>query len=355
MPASIHCYSRCITFYQVKCRIRYLNLPAVQNQTSPLILTFGAADPVGATGVTADLAVFSALGCNGLAVTTALLIGDSAGVEDMQEVDPDWVADQARVLLEDAAVAAFKIGALHDLEHASAIAEIVSDYPEAALVLDPFGSRLPDIGDDVEEMLTIVRQLLVPQASVLVLSRDELARLAETWRDGAPDSDDDNDDDDEAGGETDDDDDGDDADDAQTGRRAPLPAGRIPQPPGGDILRDDAQASDPVEADARHLIRLGCEFVLVTGTIGEGDGGRANTLYSAEGVVRHDCWRHLPGPFIGAGGTLSAAIATFLAQGADTPQAVRLAQDYTHGALTHAQRYGMGKLVPNRTYRMQAI
>jgi hydroxymethylpyrimidine/phosphomethylpyrimidine kinase len=103
------------------------------------------------------------------------------------------------------------------------------------------------------------------------------------------------------------------------------------------------------------LIRLGCEFVLVTGTIGEGDGGRANTLYSTDGVVRHDCWRHLPGPFIGAGGTLSAAIAAFLAQGADTPQAVRLAQDYTHGALAHAQRYGMGKLVPNRTYRMQAI
>jgi hydroxymethylpyrimidine/phosphomethylpyrimidine kinase len=72
-------------------------------------------------------------------------------------------------------------------------------------------------------------------------------------------------------------------------------------------------------------------------------------------VVRHDCWRHLPGPFIGAGGTLSAAIAAFLAQGADTPNAVRLAQDYTHGALAHAQRYGMGKLVPNRTYRMQAI
>lgn len=362
MPASIHCYSRCITFYQVKCRIRYLNLPAVQNQTSPLVLTFGAADPVGATGVTADLAVFSALGCNGLTVTTALLIGDSASVEDMQEVDPDWVADQARVLLEDAAVAAFKIGALHDLEHASAIAEIVSDYPDAALVLDPFGSRLPDIGDDADEMLTIVRQLLVPQASVLVLSRDELARLAETWRgdDGGPEDDEADNRDDDEGDEDDADDEDDDGDPgtvtgaAPAVARRPAPA-RIPLPPGGDIPCEPPEAADPVEADARHLIRLGCEFVLVTGTIGEGDGGRANTLYSADGVVRHDCWRHLPGPFIGAGGTLSAAIAAFLAQGADTPQAVRLAQDYTHGALAHAQRYGMGKLVPNRTYRMQAI
>jgi hydroxymethylpyrimidine/phosphomethylpyrimidine kinase len=61
----------------------------------------------------------------------------------------------------------------------------------------------------------------------------------------------------------------------------------------------------------------------------------------------------LPGPFLGAGGTLSAAIAAYLARGADTPQAVQLAQEYTQGALAHAQRYGMGKLVPNRTFRMQ--
>jgi hydroxymethylpyrimidine/phosphomethylpyrimidine kinase len=270
----------------------------VQNQTSPLILTFGAADPVGAAGVTADLAVFSALSTQGLAVTTALLIGDSARIEDIQEVDPDWVSDQARVLLEDAQVAAFKIGALHNLEHASAIAEIVSDYPDAPLVLDPFSSRMPEAGEDADELLTIVRQLLVPQTSVLMLSRDELGRLAETWHDGETNT----------------------------------------------------------EEDARHLIELGCEFVLVTGTpagAGHGDAVRANTLYGADGMVRHDPWQHLPGPFLGAGGTLSAAIAAYLARGADTPQAVQLAQEYTQGALAHAQRYGMGKLVPNRTYRMQ--
>jgi hydroxymethylpyrimidine/phosphomethylpyrimidine kinase len=312
----------------------------VQNQTSPLILAFGAIDPVGATGVTADLSVFSALGCNGLSVTTALLIGDSAGVEDMQEIDPDWVADQARVLLEDAPVAAFKIGALRNLEHASAIAEIVSDYPDAALVLDPFGSRLPDLGGEEEEILTIVRQLLVPQASVLMLSRDELGKLAETWRDEADGEEEDADEDD--GGPQD------------------MPGDKWP---GDDRSRDGmrqggAAEDDPVAADALHLIKLGCEFVLVTGTAAssaDGDGGRANTLYSADGMVRHDCWRHLPGPFLGAGGTLSAAIAAFLAQGADTPQAVKLAQEYTHGALAHAQRYGMGKLVPNRYFRMQAI
>ena len=84
----------------------------MQNQTSPLILSFGVSDPVGAIGIQADLATFSAFGCHGLSVTTGLLISDTARVEDVQAVDPDWVSDQARVLLEDMSVAAIKIGAL---------------------------------------------------------------------------------------------------------------------------------------------------------------------------------------------------------------------------------------------------
>ena len=156
----------------------------MQNQTSPLILTFGVSDPVGATGIQADLAVFAALGCHGLSVLTGLLIADTARVEDIDEVDADWVVDQARVLLEDMPVAAFKVGALTSIEQASAIAEIVSDYPDVPLILDPFLSSLPDSGLADDDMLSAIRQILVPQASVLLLSQVELARMAETWREG---------------------------------------------------------------------------------------------------------------------------------------------------------------------------
>jgi hydroxymethylpyrimidine/phosphomethylpyrimidine kinase len=269
----------------------------VQNQTSPLILTFGAADPVAAVGVHADLMVFAALACSGLAATTSLLIGDSAKIEEQQRVDSDWVADQARTVLEDVEVQAFKVGAIDDLELVSAIAEVVSDYPDAPLILDPFGSQMPLPADDEdpEELLTVLRQLLVPQATLLLLSHVELARLAETWRELS----------------------------------------------NGETMADDAQ----------HLIDLGCEFVLVTGT-STGSGQRANTLYSADGVLRHDGWQHLPGPFIGAGGTLSAAIAAYLARGLSVPEAVELAEQYTFQALAHAQRYGMGRFVPNRFFQL---
>ena len=275
----------------------------MQNQTSPLILSFGAADPAGAIGVQADLAAFSALSCIGLAATTALLIGDSARVEDVQDIDPDWVSDQARVVLEDMTMAAFKVGALTNIEQVAAIAEILSDYPDAPLILDPFSSRMPDLpDDDAEELLTALRQLLVPQATLLMLSLVELGRLAETWREGG---------------------------------------------------------EDTLESDVEHLLALGCEFVLVTGTPAAAVQGEtavpntlANTLFGADGVISHDAWQHLPGPFIGAGGTLSAAITAFMARGADVPEAVAAAQEYTVGALAHAQRYGMGKFVPNRFFHL---
>jgi hydroxymethylpyrimidine/phosphomethylpyrimidine kinase len=266
-------------------------------------------DPVGALGIQADLATFAALGCHGLTVSTALLVGDTARIEEIFEIDPDWVCDQARVLLEDMAAAAIKVGALGGVEHITAIAEIVSDYPELPLILDPFITALPEQGIADEDMLMALRQLLIPQATLLMLAPDELARLAETWRDAEADAD------------------------------------------------AAADAGDSIEADCAYLVELGCEYILVTGTRNGGQGdctARGNSLYGADGLLGHYPWQHLPGAFSGAGGTLSAALAALMAQpGFDLAQAVRSAQEYTSGALAHAQRFGMGKLIPDRFFRQR--
>jgi hydroxymethylpyrimidine/phosphomethylpyrimidine kinase len=47
------------------------------------------------------------------------------------------------VILEDMAVAAFKVGALGSIENISVIAEIVSDYPDVPLILDPSSAPWP--------------------------------------------------------------------------------------------------------------------------------------------------------------------------------------------------------------------
>ena len=263
---------------------------------TPLILSFGVSDPVGAMGLQSDLATFGALGCHGLSVSTGLLIADTARIEDHTSIEADWMVDQARLLLEDMAVAAFKVGALTSVEQASAVAEIISDYPDAPLILDPFLSAMPDAGLDDDDMLIAIRQILASQASVLLLSHVELSRMAETWREG-----------------------------------------------GDDMLQDDVA----------ELLGTGCKYVLVTGTGASGSGAaarRSNTLFGGDGIAISFDWRPLPGPFIGAGGTMSGAIAAWMARGLDAPSAVAAAQQYTAGALAAAQRFGMGKLVPNKFF-----
>jgi hydroxymethylpyrimidine/phosphomethylpyrimidine kinase len=267
----------------------------VQNQPSPLILTFGPADPVGAMGIQSDVAVFAMHGCHGLSVVTGLLVADSARVEDTHPVESSSVVEQARMLLEDMPIAAIKVGTMTSIEQVAAIAEIVSDYAQVPLILDPFTSALPDFGVRDDDMLTLIHQLLVPQAHVLMMSQPELARFADCWRD-----------------------------------------------PGSIAT---------VAEDAAELTDFGCGRVLVTG-IGGGDGVRADNLYDADGLAVSLSWtQHLPGPFAGAGNTLSAALAARLAQGMEPIEALAHAQDYTFGTLLHACRFGMGRLIPNKLYK----
>ncbi len=256
-------------------------------------MTFGATDPVGAIGIQADLASFAAMGCHGLSVITSILICDTARIEDSQVIDADWVADQARVVLEDMPVAAFKVGAVGSIENVSVIAEIVSDYPDIPLVLDPFISAMPDQGLDSEDLLIAMRELLIPQTTLLLMSAVELARFAETWR--------------------------------------------------------EPSSEDMLALDAMRVIEMGCEYLFVTGTPSDAQDV-SNTLFNDTGVVRQDNWQRISGSFSGAGATLSATIAAMLANGLDVPEAVFEAQEFTIASIANAQRLGMGKLVPDRYF-----
>src|SRR5512139_2424266 len=107
------------------------------NLSPPIVLTFAASDPTGGAGLQADILTLASLGCHPLSVVTAVTVQDTAGVEGVLPLDAEWVADQARALLEDMPVAAFKLGMLGSIEAISAIAEVISDYPDIPVVLDP--------------------------------------------------------------------------------------------------------------------------------------------------------------------------------------------------------------------------
>ena len=151
----------------------------------PIVLTFAASDPSAGAGMQADILTIASMGCHPLTVVTAITVQDTSGVDDVQSVDAELVMNQARTVLEDMPVAAFKIGLLGSVENIAVIAEIISDYPEIPLVLDPVLSS--GRGDELanEDMLDAMRELLLSMMSgLLTIGRTSSGTRSITfWRD----------------------------------------------------------------------------------------------------------------------------------------------------------------------------
>jgi len=152
----------------------------------PVVLTFAASDPSSGAGLQADLLTLASMGCHPLSVVTAIAVQDTTGVEGVLPMEAEWVADQARCVLEDMPVDAFKIGALGSVENIAAVAEILADYPDVPLILDP----VPSIGrrdaHATEAMTQALRDLLLPQTTIATPNGHELRLLAETEDDEEP-------------------------------------------------------------------------------------------------------------------------------------------------------------------------
>ena len=261
----------------------------------PIVMVFAATDPTGGAGLQADIMTLASMGCHPVSVVTAITIQDSMGVDEAQPIDGEWVVDQARCILEDMPVAAFKIGVLGSLEAIAAVAEVVSDYPEIPLILDPVLAS--GRGDELasEEMLIAIRELLIPQTTIVTPNSIEARRLA-------------------------------------------------------DDDSDDGEGDQPDLAEcAQRILASGCEYVLITGTH-ENTGEVVNTLYNSDGVVRSDSWPRLPHTYHGSGCTLASALAATIANGVDMQEAVRDAQEYTWQSLKLAFRPGMGQYIPDRLF-----
>lgn len=258
----------------------------------PQVLVFAASDPSAGAGIQADILTLASLGCHPLTALTALTVQDTTGVQSLHPVAAELLEQQARTVLEDMPVAAFKIGLLGSVENVLAVAEIVGDYPEIPLIFDPVLAS--GRGDDLsgEEVIAAMREMLLPQTTIITPNAPEARRLAES-----------------------------DEDDGE---------------PGLDVC-------------AARLIEMGAQYVLITGTH-ENTPQVVNTLYGESGVIRHDRWERLPGSYHGSGCTLASAIAGCIAGGASVEEAVRDAQDYTWQALKHGFRGGMGQFIPDRLF-----
>lgn len=143
----------------------------------PIVLTFAASDPTGGAGLQADLLTLAALGCHPLSVLTGLTVQDTSGVEHLEAVPAELVARQARVLLAESRVAAFKVGVLASADNVRAVAAIAAAHAGVPLVVDPVlasGRGDPLASDAVRAVLL---EALVPRTTVLTPNSVEAERL----------------------------------------------------------------------------------------------------------------------------------------------------------------------------------
>ena len=256
------------------------------SSSPPIVLTFAGSDPTGGAGLQADVLTLASMGCHPLSVITALTVQDTHGVESIEALDAAMVRAQAEAVLADMRVAAFKLGVLGSADNVRAIADLLSDFPDVPVVLDPVLAS--GRGDALAsgDMVSLLRELIVPLATIATPNSIEARRLGE---------------------------------------------------------------ADSLGQCAQRLLNAGAEYILVTGTHETGDEV-INTLYDSTGVVREDRWPRLPGSYHGSGCTLASAIAAALANGRAMPEAVRDAQEFTWQSLANGFRPGTGQSIPDRFF-----
>src|ERR671935_1579378 len=144
----------------------------------PIVLSFAASDPTSGAGLQADILTIAALGCHPLSIVTALTVQDTRGVARLQCVESSLVAEQARHVLADISVAAFKAGVLGPAPNARTVSELVAQFPHVPFVVDPVLASARGDSLAPQDTLEALRKFILPRATVLTPNSIEARRLA---------------------------------------------------------------------------------------------------------------------------------------------------------------------------------
>lgn len=250
-------------------------------------MTFSGHDPSGGAGIQADIETLASQGCHATPVLTAITTQDTRDVVDYTVLDSTHVITQARAILEDMPVSAFKIGMLGATGTVEAVHSILRDYPEVPVVLDPVlategGTSLAATG-----LLDAIKVLLLPQTTIITPNSQEVRAL-------------------------------------------------VPE-------------ADTLDACGSALLDLGVEYALITGTH-ENTTQVINTLFHGHQKPVPFTWERLPHRYHGSGCTLAACLAGLIAHGVNPLQAAHEAQTFTWHALQQGYRPGMGQYLPERLF-----
>jgi hydroxymethylpyrimidine/phosphomethylpyrimidine kinase len=143
------------------------------------VLIVAGSDSGGGAGIQADIKTVTALGGFATTAVTALTAQSTRGVFGVVGVDPAFIQQQMRLVLEDIGTDAVKTGMLHSAAVIDAVREVLDSLdPAIPVVVDPVmvaqsGDTLLDPG----AMDSLIQRLL-PRASLLTPNAPEAERLS---------------------------------------------------------------------------------------------------------------------------------------------------------------------------------
>jgi hydroxymethylpyrimidine/phosphomethylpyrimidine kinase len=249
------------------------------------VLTIAGSDSGGGAGIQADLKTFSAIGCYGMSVITALTAQNTRGVNGIHAVPAAFAVQQIEAVFSDMGADAVKIGMLYSAELIEAVAEALKKHRARKIVLDPV--MVAQSGDKLlqDDAIEAIKTHLMPLADVVT-----------------------------------------------------------PNIPEASVLcgRQLAQWSD-IESAAKTLAQHGSRSILIKG--GHGDENKSTDLLF---LARENRFVSLTADRIktnnnhGTGCTLSSAIASYMAKGRDIEAAVQKAKTFMNQAIAAGAAYQLG-------------
>lgn len=259
----------------------------------PVVLSIAGLDPSGGAGITADVKTIAALDCFPAAVITSITFQNTQGVFGASHQTATVVRSQVEPIVRDFQVAAAKTGMLPTVEIIQEVARTFRELPLPPPVVDPVMRATS--GDDLieESALEVLTREIFPLARLVTPNIPEAERLA-----------------------------------------------------GFGV-----QSVGAMKEAALAIQSLGAKAVLVKGGHLAVPAERSRSqMPEAVDIVLEESgsFTELRSPFHhvgnvhGSGCTLSAAIASYLAKGADLVSAIDQAKRYVTERIRLAQRIGRG-------------
>ena len=143
------------------------------------VLTVAESDSSGAAGIQADIKTILALGGYAMTAISAVTSQSTKGITHLQALEPQFVAQQMRVTLEDLGAGAIKTGLLANTDIVNAVGDVLEDYraKNIPIVVDPsIIARRGEQMMDEQAIATLKRRLFV-QTTVLTPNLHEAELL----------------------------------------------------------------------------------------------------------------------------------------------------------------------------------